>query len=46
VESGITERVAARAAKNFQRADEIRAQLKEQGVELMDGPKGTTWRVV
>jgi cysteinyl-tRNA synthetase len=46
VESGIAERVAARAAKNFQRADEIRAQLKEQGVELMDGAKGTTWRVV
>jgi cysteinyl-tRNA synthetase len=46
VESGIAERAAARAAKNFQRADEIRAELKDRGVELMDGPKGTTWRVV
>jgi cysteinyl-tRNA synthetase len=46
VESSIAERVASRAAKNFQRADEIRAQLKEQGVELMDGPNGTTWRVI
>jgi cysteinyl-tRNA synthetase len=46
VESGIAERAAARAAKNFQRADEIRAGLKDRGVELMDGPKGTTWRVV
>jgi cysteinyl-tRNA synthetase len=46
VESGITERAAARAAKEFQRADDIRAGLKARGVELMDGPKGTTWRVV
>jgi cysteinyl-tRNA synthetase len=46
VESGVAERAAARAAKNFQRADEIRAGLKDRGVELMDGPKGTTWRVV
>jgi cysteinyl-tRNA synthetase len=46
VESGIAERAAARASKNFQRADEIRAGLKQRGVELMDGPKGTTWRVV
>ena len=46
VEASIAERTAARAAKNFQRADEIRAGLKELGVELMDGPKDTTWRVV
>ena len=46
VESSVAERAAARAARNFQRADEIRAGLKERGVELMDGPRGTTWRVV
>jgi cysteinyl-tRNA synthetase len=46
VESSIAERAAARAARNFQRADEIRTGLKERGVELMDGPRGTTWRVV
>jgi cysteinyl-tRNA synthetase len=46
VESSIAERAAARVAKDFQRADEIRAGLKARGVELMDGPKGTTWRVV
>jgi len=45
VEASIVERTQARADKNFQRADEIRATLKTQGVELMDGPKGTTWRV-
>jgi cysteinyl-tRNA synthetase len=46
IEGRVGERVAARAAKEFARADEIRAQLKGVGVELMDGPAGTTWRVV
>ena len=46
VEAQITNRVAARAAKDFTRADEIRAQLRAVGVELMDGPTGTSWRVV
>jgi cysteinyl-tRNA synthetase len=46
VESSIAERAAARIAKEFQRADEIRAGLKARGVELMDSAKGTTWRVV
>lgn len=45
VEARISERVAARAAKDFVRADEIRAQLKQSGVELMDTPAGTAWRV-
>jgi cysteinyl-tRNA synthetase len=46
VEARIAERVQARAAKDFQRADEIRAALKAGGIELMDSPTGTTWRVV
>jgi cysteinyl-tRNA synthetase len=46
VEAQITERVAARAGKDFTRADAIRAQLKDLGVELMDSGGGTTWRVV
>jgi cysteinyl-tRNA synthetase len=41
----IAERAAARAAKDFKAADEIRAKLKAMGVELMDSPSGTTWRV-
>jgi cysteinyl-tRNA synthetase len=45
VEARIGERTAARAAKDFKRADEIRAALKATGVELMDTPSGTTWRV-
>lgn len=40
----IEERRAAKKAKNFARADEIRASLLAEGVELMDGPQGTTWR--
>jgi cysteinyl-tRNA synthetase len=46
VEGRIQERAAARAAKDFARADEIRKALREQRIELMDGPTGTTWRVV
>jgi cysteinyl-tRNA synthetase len=45
VEAKIAERAAARAGKDFARADEVRAALREQGIELMDGPRGTTWRV-
>ncbi len=43
IESRIAERKAARAAKNFERADEIRRELHDRGVEIKDGPQGTTW---
>lgn len=46
VESQIAARAAARAAKDFQRADDIRKELKTRGIELMDATTGTTWRVV
>ena len=46
VEAQIQERAAARAAKDFARADEIRRTLHGRGIELMDGANGTTWRVV
>jgi cysteinyl-tRNA synthetase len=45
VEAKIAERTASRVAKDFKRADELRAELKTTGVELMDGPTGTAWRV-
>jgi cysteinyl-tRNA synthetase len=45
VERRIAERVEARRAKDFARADAIRAELLAAGVALMDGPDGTTWKV-
>jgi cysteinyl-tRNA synthetase len=46
VEARIAERTAARAARDFARADEVRVALRAQGIELQDTPAGTTWRVV
>ncbi len=45
VQAQIAARRAARDAKDFQRADAIRAELTASGVELMDSPAGTTWRI-
>ncbi len=39
-------RADARAAKDYARADAIRVELGDLGVELLDTPKGTDWRVV
>ena len=44
VEQLIAERNAARADKNWGRADEIRDQLIAQGILLDDGRGGTSWR--
>jgi cysteinyl-tRNA synthetase len=40
----VKERDAARAAKDFTRADQIRAELEAQGWIVEDGPDGTTIR--
>jgi cysteinyl-tRNA synthetase len=40
----LTERVEARAAKNFARSDEIRKELAARGVEVLDSKAGSTWR--
>jgi cysteinyl-tRNA synthetase len=45
VEQRIADRIAARGQKDFARADKIRDELAAAGVELMDGPRGTDWRV-
>jgi cysteinyl-tRNA synthetase len=45
IEQLIAERWAARAEKNWQRADEIRKILAEKGIVLKDTPTGTTWKV-
>lgn len=44
IEALIEERLQARADKNWQRADEIRMELNEKGIELEDSSTGTTWR--
>ena len=46
IEAKIEARKAAREAKDFKRADEVRDELVALGVELMDGAKGTTWRML
>lgn len=45
VERMVAERTAARRAKDFRRSDELRDQLLAQGVELLDGPSGTEWKI-
>jgi cysteinyl-tRNA synthetase len=45
IQSLIDERITAKKAKNWARADEIRKSLVEQGIILEDRPDGTTgWR--
>lgn len=44
VEQLIEERLTARREKNFQRADEIRDVLKQQGIILEDTAQGTRWK--
>jgi len=36
-------RTEARKAKNFELGDQIRGRLATLGIELKDGPEGTTW---
>ncbi|MBN8231609.1 cysteine--tRNA ligase [Corallococcus macrosporus] len=45
VERLLAERTAARAAKDFAKADEVRGALKALGVDIMDTPAGTSWKV-
>lgn len=46
IEEAIAARAAAKKAKDYAKADEIRKHLAEQGVMLTDTPQGTTWQRV
>ena len=41
----VAERYQARQQRDWARADEIRRQLLDQGIEIEDGAEGSTWRV-
>jgi len=43
IEELLAERLQARRDKNFKRSDEIRDALNARGIEIKDGPQGTTW---
>ncbi len=44
IETMLEKRRAARADKDFAAADAIRDELSAAGVQIEDGPDGTTWR--
>ncbi len=46
IETLLSQRTEARAAKDWAESDRIRDLLKEQGVTLEDSANGTTWRRV
>jgi cysteinyl-tRNA synthetase len=44
IDHKIAQRKQARADKDWERADEIRDELTDMNVEIMDNAEGTTWR--
>lgn len=45
VQRQIDARIEARSRKDFARADSIRDEIIARGIELIDGPVGTHWRI-
>ena len=44
VQALLDERTAARAARDFQRADDLRDRLADEGWEVVDSPEGSSLR--
>lgn len=45
IEALIAARATARKNKDFKESDRIRDELSGRGIQIEDGPQGTTWRV-
>ncbi|MEO8192845.1 MAG: cysteine--tRNA ligase [Gemmatimonadales bacterium] len=46
IEALLAERRVAREKRDFARSDAIRESLEERGIEIKDGPAGTSWKRV
>jgi len=46
IEGLLVERKGARERRDFARSDAIRAELESRGIEIKDGPTGTSWKRV
>ena len=46
VEDKLSERKKARSERDFARADAIRDELVAAGIEIKDGPSGTSWKKI
>ncbi len=45
IDALVTERNAARAAKDFAKSDELRSKLVTMGIAVSDTSEGTSWEV-
>jgi cysteinyl-tRNA synthetase len=45
IDAALRERDEARKAKDFARSDALRKTLADAGIEVMDSPTGSTWRI-
>ena len=44
IDALVAERDTARSEKDWERADALRDELTQRGIELLDSPQGTRWR--